>query len=181
MSPREPCSIEVPWEQRTHLCSMERTEFEHVTHSETLKSKSPPTLTLQDSEDNRLGWVDGDRKLNEIIGYASLPCGRANEPDLSLKNERKLELCVNWICYIWLNWTYLEVTLRLNCQAKTALIVKRNPWCLFKVWLISAEREFNSMVKGIYWRTLNSFLVWITIEFSPFCYPIIPMLYLCYF
>lgn len=55
MSPRELCSIEVPWEQRTHLCSMERTEFEHVTHSETLKSKSPPTLPLQDSEDNRWG------------------------------------------------------------------------------------------------------------------------------
>lgn len=67
--------------------SMERIEFEHVTHSEAPRSKRkqkkqklshfffsfdtslpmkpPPTLTQEDSEDSGLGWVDRNRELIE--------------------------------------------------------------------------------------------------------------------
>lgn len=88
MSSREPHSS--GWELRTHLCSVQRTAFEHVTHSEALKSKRPPALSLENSEETKgnewVETVEGDRKLNGVKDYS---CGRDDESDLSLKNEEK--------------------------------------------------------------------------------------------
>lgn len=95
MSSREPHGTAVPWELRTHLCSMERTAFEHVIHSEALKAKRPPSLSLENSEETKgnewIETVEGDRTLNGVKDYS---CGRDNASDLSLKNEKKLVLCV---------------------------------------------------------------------------------------
>lgn len=53
MSSREPYWAQQVAELRTHLCSMERTAFEHVIHSETLKAKRPPSLSLENSEETK--------------------------------------------------------------------------------------------------------------------------------
>ena len=49
---------------------MQRTAFEHVTHSEALKSKRPPALSLENSEETKgnewVETVEGDRKLNGV-------------------------------------------------------------------------------------------------------------------
>lgn len=84
-----------PRELRAHLCSPERTEREHVTRSEALKSKRPPALTPGNSGETEANeWIEivgGDRSLNRVEDYSR---GRDNESDLNLQNEKNLELCV---------------------------------------------------------------------------------------
>ena len=95
MPSRERHGTAGPWELRAHLCFPERTEREHVTRSEALKSKRPPALTLGNSGETKgnewIEIVDGDRTLNLVEDYSH---GKNNESDLSLQNEKNLELCV---------------------------------------------------------------------------------------